>query len=529
MASKDINLPDIINLPRFTTLLVSLLVALGSGTNYVYSAYAPQLGARLNISHTHLNIVGLAGNLGVYTTGPIWGRMVDTHGPRMPMASAFVLLLVGYTGIKFIFDAGVPTNANANSSTNTISFFTSCVLVLCGFMTGAGGNSGFTGAVNSTAKTVPDKMATTGIVISGFGLSAFLFSTVSRIYFPDNTSSFLGLLALGTSLPMIAGFFFVRPISLPTTPGRSSLEEARGSREDRDEEVDDEHSGEQSTLLPLSFPSLRTPSPSPSPSSQLRPPSLPRHPTNTLINIHPPKLFKSIDFWLLFSILSTHINNVGLMSQALYIHSLQGGGGGATYDPTKAARYQANQVSLISLFNFAGRIFIGLLTDTLYHTHGLPRSTSLILVSTLFLLSQLLAAFLISDVAHLYITKWFGITHFSENWGYLAIAPVICGNIFAVVFGRNLDAHDNGPSLSFSPSSSPPPSPPPLPPSSRDPLKTSATIALPSSTCTLGRKCYVDAIYLTLFACFVALGLSVWAGWRDRQRMGLRREGGRWG
>ncbi|KAH0586803.1 hypothetical protein H2248_005652 [Termitomyces sp. 'cryptogamus'] len=340
--------------------------------------------------------------------------MVDTHGPRMPMASAFVLLLVGYTGIKFIFDAGVPTNANANSSTNTISFFTSCVLVLCGFMTGAGGNSGFTGAVNSTAKTVPDKMraTATGIVISGFGLSAFLFSTVSRIYFPDNTSSFLGLLALGTSLPMIAGFFFVRPISLPTTPGRSSLEEARGSREDRDEEVDDEHSGEQSTLLPLSFPSLRTPSPSPSPSSQLRPPSLPRHPTNTLINIHPPKLFKSIDFWLLFSILSTlagtgitYINNVGLMSQALYIHSLQGGGGGATYDPTKAARYQANQVSLISLFNFAGRIFIGLLTDTLYHTHGLPRSTSLILVSTLFLLSQLLAAFLISDVAHLYITS----------------------------------------------------------------------------------------------------------------------------
>ncbi|KAG5339450.1 hypothetical protein C0989_004186 [Termitomyces sp. Mn162] len=333
---------------------------------------------------THNHIVG------VYTTGPIWGRMVDTHGPRMPMASAFVLLLVGYTGIKFIFDAGVPTNANANSSTNTISSFTSCVLVLCGFMTGAGGNSGFTGA----------RATATGIVISGFGLSAFLFSTVSRIYFPDNTSSFLGLLALGTSLPMIAGFFFVRPISLPTTPGRSSLEEARGSREDRDEEVDDEHSGEQSTLLPLSFPSLRTPSPSPSPSSQLRPPSLPRHPTNTLINIHPPKLFKSIDFWLLFSILSTR-----LMSQALYIHSLQGGGGGATYDPTKAARYQANQVSLISLFNFAGRIFIGLLTDTLYHTHGLPRSTSLILVSTLFLLSQLLAAFLISDVAHLYITS----------------------------------------------------------------------------------------------------------------------------
>jgi hypothetical protein len=28
----------------------------------VYSAYAPQLGAKLHLSHTQLNIVGIAGN-----------------------------------------------------------------------------------------------------------------------------------------------------------------------------------------------------------------------------------------------------------------------------------------------------------------------------------------------------------------------------------------------------------------------------------------------------------------------------------
>jgi hypothetical protein len=93
---------------QLTILVASFLVALGSGTNYVcqlvyllihkpdlswfiryiqvkydsfdlfciwkteraltdafiiiHIAYAPQLGAHLNISHTQLNIVGLAGN-----------------------------------------------------------------------------------------------------------------------------------------------------------------------------------------------------------------------------------------------------------------------------------------------------------------------------------------------------------------------------------------------------------------------------------------------------------------------------------
>jgi hypothetical protein len=103
-------------------------------------------------------------------------------------------------------------------------------------MTGSGGNGGLTGSVNSTAKTFPDKAvcssnpppdpqtsclsesqrgSATGIVISGFGLSAFLFSTISHVAFAGNTSSFLRLLAFGTALPMVLGFFLVRPIPLP--------------------------------------------------------------------------------------------------------------------------------------------------------------------------------------------------------------------------------------------------------------------------------------------------------------------------
>ncbi|KAG6828069.1 hypothetical protein H0H92_009371 [Tricholoma furcatifolium] len=327
MASK---VPAILSIPRFTTLFVSLLVTLSSGTNYVYSA----------------------GNIGVYSSGPLWGRIVDLRGPRILMTAAFLLLLAGYSGIRHIYDSGLPETAT------TISTLTSVMLVICGFMTGSGGNAGLTGAVNSTAKTFPDKAraTATGLVISGFGLSAFLFSTISRIEFAGNTSSFLRLLAFGTAIPMIAGFFFVRPIPLPPL---DSEEEARQSTrngalrmEDQDRDQGQDIEAEESRAL------LAAPEVVPDAPVQLSrraalnqgfPP-----------NVYGRKLWTSSDFWLLFSILSMlagtglmFINNVGLMSQALYIKSVD------VYNPVDAAQWQANQVAAISLLNFSGRIFIG--------------------------------------------------------------------------------------------------------------------------------------------------------------------------
>jgi hypothetical protein len=138
-------------------------------------------------------------------------------------------------GMRFLYDAGLPEGVK---NLPILSFAT---LVLCSYLTGAGGNGGLTSSVNSTAKTFPDHMVsrksiqlsfiatrhpdysfifafqrgiTTGLVISGFGLSAFLFSTISHTFFPGNTSTFLFILAVGTAFPMILGFFFIRPVPL---------------------------------------------------------------------------------------------------------------------------------------------------------------------------------------------------------------------------------------------------------------------------------------------------------------------------
>ena len=102
----------------------------------------------INANLTHYSV-------GMYTSGPVWGRIVDTRGPRISLASSFLLLLLGYSGIRYIFDAGIPASAD------TISTFTICLLSLCGYMTGAGGSASNAAYLNSTAKTFPDKAVRT--------------------------------------------------------------------------------------------------------------------------------------------------------------------------------------------------------------------------------------------------------------------------------------------------------------------------------------------------------------------------------
>lgn len=535
MPASQANSPGVFSIPRLTTLITSIFVALGSGTNYVFSAYAPQLGSRLNINHTQLNIVGIAGNAGVYSSGPIWGRFVDLRGPRMPFIASSLLLFTGYAGIRYIYDKGLAPEESTISSTTFI------LLIICGYITGTGGNAGVTSAINSTAKSFPDnaRATTVGLVLSGFGLSAFLFSSISRLFFPGDTSSFLLVLATGTVCPMIVGYFLVRPIpyarSTPSSPSlrgqpsrmpisdssmgasapllaNDALNETPGYV-DLDVTGDQGHGPDEETLAPADsshFMSRRR--------------ALLAGDVG-LTNVSGKRLARSSDFWLLFSILSLlsgaglmYINNVGSMSQALYAKETP------VYDDIQAAKWQTTQVSTISIMNCVGRVFLGLICDYGKNKLGIPRSYSLVLVSFLLLVSQIVIT-RIDSVKNLWIAsstlgfaygstfsllatmcvEWFGMPHFSENWGFLSMAPMVGGNLFSIIFGRNLDAHETIPQ-----------------PSDRSALGSHvirrAKLKAPPR-CTLGKECYIDSLYLTIGTCFLSILLSLWACWRDKEKM----------
>lgn len=186
---------------------------------------------------------------------------------------------------------------------------------------------------------------------------------------------------------------------------------------------------------------------------------------------------------------------------------------------------------------------LGLISDWGKNRFGVPRSYSLMLVSFLFFISQLATAF-IDDIKNLWIAstllgfaygslwslfvtvclEWFGMrecchllvknihsdlddiqAHFSENWGYLSMSPMISGNLFSIIFGRNFDAHE-GVQIS----------------SPGDSLKLIRDSDPTTSTdlrCIQGLECYVDTIHLTIGVTLLSILLSVWAGWRDKRRI----------
>ena len=180
--------------------------------------------------------------VGASISAPILGRIVDSQGPRILFVLSFALLLGGYSGIKYLYDTGLP------SGTSTLPSLSLYILVLCKFLTGCGGFGGLTSSLNSTVKSFPSeevsnkhqsiiivcfnvvnlssqRASVTSLVVAGFGLSAFFFTTLSSTLLRSTTSTFLLVLAMGTSCLMLLGFLVVRPVSLPKQ-GSSQLEDS---------------------------------------------------------------------------------------------------------------------------------------------------------------------------------------------------------------------------------------------------------------------------------------------------------------
>lgn len=188
---------------------------------------------------------------------------------------------------------------------------------------------------------------------------------------------------------------------------------------------------------------------------------------------------------------------------------------------------------------------LGVISDWGKNHFGVPRSYSLTLVSSLFFLSQIATAF-IDDVTNLWMAstllgfaygslwslfvtvclEWFGMrecchlliknshsnhddvqAHFSENWGYLSMSPMVSGNLFSIIFGRNFDAHE-GVQTEVIPS----------PSASLKLIHDSDPTTSADLRCIQGLECYVDTIYLTIGVALLSILLSVWAGWRDKRR-----------
>lgn len=505
---------DKLKTARIVSIVASTAVALSCGTNYTYSAYAPQLAEQLHLTTTESNWIGTFGNLGMYLSGIPAGILVDSKGPRPAIMIGAVSLFVGYYPIYLAFVGG-----KGSMSVAALCFFSG--------ITGMGSCCAFNAAMKAAVLNFPSHRGTaSALPLSAFGLSAFFFSLVSSTLFPGNTASFLLLLAISTSSIIFISFFFLRVLPAPnaysaiptardhsnklhrtkseetcqrpqvepgmnytTIAGSSSRAGAHGAQVNRESVT------ETSSIVSFSSSDDNVGDEDPEICSA--------HPVDSAhhghVDIRGWALIRSVDFWFYWTVLGVMtgiglmtINNIGHSVQALWSKY------SPDTDPKVVQSRQAMHVSILSICSFTGRIFAGVSSDILVRTYQAQRFWLVITSTILFCIAQVCALsvetpqwlFLVSGVSGLaygmlfgvyptIISEVFGLHGMSQNWGTMTIGAVICGQIFNLCYGRIFDSH-------------------------------STFVPGRPGECTEGIMCFRDAYFITLFASMAGLGLGLY-------------------
>ncbi|KAK8207047.1 major facilitator superfamily domain-containing protein [Phyllosticta capitalensis] len=456
---------------RILSVVAATSVALACGTNYAYSAWAPQFADRLQLSATQSNLIGVAGNIGMYASGIPTGMLVDSKGPRPAGFLGSILIFAGYFPLKKAYDNG-PGSMNM------------FLLSFLSFLTGLGSSGAFSAALKTAATNWPNHRGTaTAFPLAAFGLSAFFFTTISRVVFPGNTSGLLMLLACLTFGMAFVGTFFLQLVSpqsasysaVPTGENGVVTHRPRKSRES------DFFGGlpEEGERINLLYPTDQEAPIIPSSSMQSEATSLLSELTaseeSKSINqvtasevedesshrtgISGMTLIRTLTCWQLFSVLGLltgiglmTINNIGHDTTALWSH----------YDDSASKEFishaQLTQVSIISVGSFLGRLGSGIGSDFIVKQLGLSRFWCLIISALIFTVGQFVAMN-IEDPNHLWmlsgltglaygalfgvfpsiVADAFGVHVMTQNWGFMTLSPVVSGNIFNLCYGSIYD------------------------------------------------------------------------------------------
>ncbi|KAJ6188276.1 hypothetical protein N7519_003184 [Penicillium mononematosum] len=451
---------------RIISVIAGTLVALSCGTNYAYSAWAPQFAQRMKLSSTESNFIGVAGNLGMYAMGIPMGLLTDARGPRLVALIGSICLGLGYFPIYMAYDNG--------QGSMPVVF-----LCLFAFLTGMGGCSAFGGSIKTAASNFPEHRGTaTAFPMAAFGLSALFWSNLSTLIFKDDTGHFLLLLALGTSILSFASIPFLRILasepysSVPhnahessdlrpvpedsVLQGSAAFENEQYPAHARSHSVASNSQGrafanndETATLV------SKNDRPRPSfdtlDDDFLDEVAMEAHQTD----IRGLAMLRKVEFWQLFLTMALlsgiglmTINNIGNSVKALWLY----------YDDSATDLFiqhrQVMHVSILSFGNFLGRLFSGIGSDLLVKKLGMSRIWCLFLSAVVFTLTQLAGTTISNPNSLIVVSGFTGIAYGflfgvfpslnRSHFRYRGPVPelgVFSGNVFNLLYGSIYDGH----------------------------------------------------------------------------------------
>ncbi|KAE8319318.1 major facilitator superfamily domain-containing protein [Aspergillus transmontanensis] len=487
---------------RITSVVAGTLVALACGTNYAYSAWAPQFAERMKISATESNFIGVAGNLGMYASGVPLGLLTDARGPRLTTFIGAVALGIGYYPIYIAYEHG-----KGSLSVGVLSFFS--------FLTGLGSCSAFSASIKTAATNFPDHRGTaTAFPLAAFGLSAFFWSNVSSLIFKDDTGRFLLLLALGTfffnlvSIPLLR---LMPPAKAYTALSRDRSPGVESTRLHRTKSSDLRYVPEESSEAGMqsstafeshspmhvrsqSGASINSHTASHNPdldeTSSLVSKSTPRQSReddheeedDALLDVgvgspHPDirglAMLPKVEFWQLFLMMAL-LSGIGLMT--------------IKYTNPRRPKHCGNTTT-IALAPDSSKRDRSCMCPSCHLAISSADSPVLIVVSGF---TGVAYGFLFGVFPSL-VAHTFGIGGLSQNWGVMTLAPVLSGNVFNLLYGSIYDRHSVvGPD------------------GDRD--------------CPDGLGCYRTAYYTTFFSGVAGIIVCLWSILRERRVHGAIRK-----
>lgn len=411
-------------LRKVFVLLSCTFLGLICGTLYLYSSYSPQFADRLKYSVSDSSSIALLGTLGVAISGPLAGKVVDKRGYTVALVIGGLSIVTGYLGLKKQYDLH-------HSNVSLLAFL--FVLV------GLGSTFINLTCLKCCAVSFPSiRGVATSLPLALYGLSALFYSVVASMFFPGDTSLFLGFLAYSSGI-----------IFMVCAPSVISCDREHMKRRQVHE-----------TIELTTVGSATSRSVTPMPLILLVPlvPSSPAISNIALPKLHNQSLVTSFPFWLLFvttgalaALGQMYIYSVGYMVKALLAnHS----------DASMIQRDQQLQVGLLSVANCFGRIMGGVLGDIITQSFGRSRSWLLYLPTFGFLITQamglttsayealslvsLLTGFFYGFtfcIMPLIVGDIFGMANFSYNWGIVGLAPILPSFYFTSLFGLIYDSH----------------------------------------------------------------------------------------
>jgi MFS family permease len=259
---------------------------LAAGTCYSFSIYGSRLSDVLGLNQRESAFMAVCGNAALFLSGPLFGMLTDKYQDQLHLFLCFggICICLGYCLIAATFAKLL------SSHFLLLSFYY--------LLIGLGSGSCYHISLGTNYRNWPAswRSVAVGMSVSLFGLSAFVFSLISRIFVSNNVlkvDQFLYCMGLGCLVLNFISIFIFQKADIDVCNGDSDSE--------------DEHMPENLRLLPEedSF-------------SELEHDSLPNNETENSINLNTVSCFSSSNAYIIafamFSVAGSgvmYINNVG--------------------------------------------------------------------------------------------------------------------------------------------------------------------------------------------------------------------------